>query len=145
MRPKPLFAPLFTRPSADKSAQIARDFPGYAELAAATPLSISQTQALLKPDEALVSFLSLEKQSYVYAVTREDSLWQEIPLGDVEISERVNKLRAGLFNEKLPSGSQPEPFNLGAAHELYAALLGPIESFVSKKPKMLVIPTGVSI
>ena len=40
---------------ADATAQIARDFPGYAELASPSPLSMSETQALLKSDEVLVS------------------------------------------------------------------------------------------
>ena len=62
----------------EATAQITRDFPGYVELASPSPLSIKQTQALLKPDEAVVSFLSIDSQSFVFAVTREGSAWQQI-------------------------------------------------------------------
>lgn len=123
------------------SARIARDFPGYAELSSPAPLSIAQTQALLKPDEALVSYLGMNKQSYVFAVTREGSAWEQIPLADSTIAERVTRLRAGLFNAT-PDAAGPTPFDLDASHEFYTALLGPVESFIAKKPKLLVVPTG---
>ena len=60
------------------TSQLTRDFPGYVELASPSPLSIQQTQAMLKPDEAVVSFLSIDSQSFVFAVTREGSTWQQI-------------------------------------------------------------------
>lgn len=123
------------------SARIVREFPGYAELSSPSPLSIAQTQALLKPDEALVSYLSTGKQSYVFAVTGEGSVWQQIPLTAAEIGERVAKLRAGLFNAT-PDPSAPVPFDLEASHALYAALLGPVEGFIAGKPKLLTVPTG---
>jgi tetratricopeptide (TPR) repeat protein/CHAT domain-containing protein len=122
------------------SAQIAHDFPAYAELSSPAPLSIAQAQALLKGDEALVSFLILEERSYVFAVTRESSVWQQIPLGRKEISETVGKLRLGLF-DPAPDAA-PKPFDLDASFELYTALIGPVETAISKKPKLLVVPAG---
>jgi CHAT domain-containing protein/tetratricopeptide (TPR) repeat protein len=123
------------------SVRIVREFPGYAELSSPSPLSIAQTQALLKPDEALVSYLSTGKQSYVFAVTREGSVWQQIPLTAAEIGERVARLRAGLFNAT-PDAGTPVPFDLEASHALYVALLGPVEGFIAGKPKLLTVPTG---
>ena len=122
----------------EATAQIARDFPGYTELASPSPLSLKQTQALLKPDEALVSFLSIDSESFVFAVTRESSAWQQISLGKLAIADRVTKLRAGLVEA---SGST-SPFDLEAAHEFYSALIGPIATFVLNKPKLLVVPSG---
>ena len=58
----------------ETSAQIAREFPAYAELSSPAPLSVAQAQALLKPDEALVSFISMSDKSYVFAVTREAAI-----------------------------------------------------------------------
>ena len=72
-------------------------FPAYAETSPA-PLSVAQTQALLGPDEALVSFISMGDKSYVFAVTREGNVWRQIPLGDKAIVDRVSKLRLGLFD-----------------------------------------------
>ena len=79
--------------------RLAREFPAYAELSSPAPLSIAQTQALLKPDEALVSFVSMNDKSYVFAVTREAAIsGGKIPLGGTAISDRVGKLRLGLFD-----------------------------------------------
>jgi tetratricopeptide (TPR) repeat protein/CHAT domain-containing protein len=124
----------------ETSAQIAREFPAYAELSSPAPLSVAQTQALLKPDEALVSFFDMNDKSYVFAVTREGSFWQQIPLGRKAISDRVSKLRLGLF-DPAPDAA-PKPFDLDASFDLYAALLGPVESVIARKPKLLVVPTG---
>jgi tetratricopeptide (TPR) repeat protein len=121
------------------SARLRRDFPSYADLSKPAPLSISQTQALLKPDEALVSYLILDNQSYVFAVTRENSAWQIVPQGAAAISAAVGKLRAGLFNA---DASALAPFDLVASHELYRALLGRIEVLIVNKPKLLVVPAG---
>jgi CHAT domain-containing protein/tetratricopeptide (TPR) repeat protein len=124
----------------ETSARIAREFPAYAELSSPAPLTIAQTQALLKPDEALVSFFSANDKSYVFAVTREASVWQQIPLGNKAISDQVGKLRLGLFDPA--PDAPPKPFDLDASFDLYSALIGPVESAIAKKPKLLVVPTG---
>jgi CHAT domain-containing protein/tetratricopeptide (TPR) repeat protein len=124
----------------ETSAQIAREFPAYAELSSPAPLSVAQTQALLRPDEALVSFISLGDKSYVFAVTREGNVWRQIPLGDKAIGDRVSKLRLGLF-DPAPDAT-PKPFDLEASFELYSAIMGPVESMIAGKPKLLVVPTG---
>jgi CHAT domain-containing protein/tetratricopeptide (TPR) repeat protein len=124
----------------ETSAQIAREFPTYAELSSPAPLSVVQAQALLKPDEALVSFLSMGENSYVFAVTREATAWQQIPLGEKAIGERVSKLRLGLFDPD--PDATPKPFDLDASFELYSAIMGPVEGVIAKKPKLLVVPTG---
>ncbi len=129
-----------TQQSIDEvSARLLRDFPGYADLSKPAPLSISQTQALLKPDEALVSYLILDNQSYVFAVTRERSAWQFVPQGAAAISAAVGKLRAGLFNAQ---ASALAPFDLAASHELYRALLGRMEGLIANKSNLLVVPAG---
>ena len=44
-------------------ARLARDFPEFAELASPSPLSLSETQALLGPDEALVTYVVWGRQN----------------------------------------------------------------------------------
>ncbi len=130
-----------TRQDFDRmSARIAHDFPAYAELASPAPLSIAETKALLKPDEALVSFLSMNEKSYVFAVTREASVWRQIPAGSKSIGDQVSRLRLGLY-DPAPDAS-PRPFDLAASFELYQTLFGPIESALAGKAKLLVVPTG---
>jgi CHAT domain-containing protein/tetratricopeptide (TPR) repeat protein len=124
----------------ETSAQITREFPAYAELSSPAPLSVVQTQALLKPDEALVSFFGMNDKSYVFAVTREGSVWQQIALGTNAISDQVSKLRLGL-SDPAPD-APPTPFDLDASFDMYSALIGPVESAIANKPKLLVVPTG---
>ena len=123
----------------DASARLLRDFPGYADLSKPAPLSISQAQALLKPDEALLSYLILDNQSHLFAITREGSTWQLVPQGAAAISAAVGKLRAGLFNA---DASTLVPFDLAASHELYRTLLGRIEGLIANKPNLLIVPAG---
>jgi CHAT domain-containing protein/tetratricopeptide (TPR) repeat protein len=124
----------------EASVQIAREFPAYAELSNPAPLSIAQTQTLLRPEEALVSFVSMNDESYVFAVTREGSVWQKISFGGRAISDRVGKLRLGLFDPA--PNAPPKPFDLDASFDLYRMLLGPVEGAIASKAKLLVVPTG---
>jgi len=122
------------------SAQIARDFPGYTELSSPAPLSLGQAKALLKPDEALLSFLSMRDKSYVFAITREAAVWRELPLGSQSISDQVGRLRLGLFDPAPDAAAKA--FDLAASYDLYAALIGPVEAAIAGKAKLLVVPTG---
>ena len=122
------------------SVRITREFPAYAELSSPAPLSIAEAQALLKPDEAMVAFVGMNDQSFVFALTRESSAWQQIPLGRNAVGDLIGKLRLGLF-DPAPDVA-PKPFDLDASFALYAALLGPVEGTIAKKPKLLVVPSG---
>jgi CHAT domain-containing protein len=122
----------------ETTAQISRDFPSYAELSSPTPLTVAQAQSLLKPDEALVLFITQRDQSFAFAVTREGAAMQQLALGAGELASRVSNLRKGLFN----GTSEVTPFDLDASHDLYVARFGGIENQIAKKPKLLVVPTA---
>ncbi|UPJ57141.1 CHAT domain-containing tetratricopeptide repeat protein [Bradyrhizobium sp. 192] len=122
----------------DVSAQLDRSFPAYAELSNPQPLSIAQTQGLLKPDEALVAFIVRGDRTYALAVTREASALRQIALGSREIGDRVAHLRLGLANPEAAQSS----FDLDASFELYNVLFGPISADITGKPKLLVVPAG---
>ncbi|WP_456622382.1 tetratricopeptide repeat protein [Bradyrhizobium sp. P5_C12] len=122
----------------DVSAQLDRSFPAYAELSNPQPLSIAQTQGLLKPDEALVAFIASGDKTYAFAVTREASALRQVALGSREISDRVAHLRLGLADPEAARSS----FDLDASFELYTALFEPISVDISGKPKLLIVPAG---
>ena len=123
---------------ADVSAQLDRSFPQYADLSSPQPLTIAQTQGLLKPDEALVTFIVLGDKSYAFAVTREASALRQIALGSRELSDRVAHLRQGLADPEAAQSS----FDLDASFELYNGLFGPIAADIAGKPKLLIVPVG---
>lgn len=122
----------------DASTQLDRSFPAYADLSNPQPLSIAQTQGLLKPDEALVVFILLGDKSYAFTVTREASSLRQIGLGRGEISDRVSRLRQGLADPQATQSS----FDLDASFDLYNALFGPVAADIAGKPKWLIVPAG---
>ncbi|MCG2628656.1 tetratricopeptide repeat protein [Bradyrhizobium sp. WYCCWR 13023] len=122
----------------DVAAQLDRSFPAYADLSNPQPLSLAQTQGLLKPDEALVAFILLSDTTYAFAVTREASALRRITLGSREISDRVAHLRLGLSDPEAAKSA----FDLDASFDFYNALFGPIGADIAGKPKLLIVPAG---
>jgi CHAT domain-containing protein/tetratricopeptide (TPR) repeat protein len=127
------------------NARLSREFPGYVALASPRPLKIEEVQQLVGPDEALLFLLVGDKETSVFAITRDQSLWRTVPLGGQELSGKVAEFRRGLdlneFNRNLSTG-KPVLFDLALASELYVGLLGPVESLIRDKPHLLVVPTA---
>jgi CHAT domain-containing protein len=132
------------------TAQLRHDFPDYAALANPTPLKVADAQKLLGVDEALVFFLTVDNESYVFALTRNAFDWKTIPMGGTALQKRVAAFRRGLDPETLEqqidaaksTGKQPDMFDLGLANALYAALLGPVETLIKDKKQLLIVPSG---
>ena len=132
------------------TAQLRHDFPGYAALASPTPLKVADAQRLLGADEALVFFLTNDKESYVFALARDAFDWKTIPMGGTALQEKVAAFRRGLDPDALErqieaaraTGKQPDLFDLGLANTLYAALLGPVETLIKDKRQLLIVPSG---
>jgi len=132
------------------AARLAKEFPDYAALANPKPLKVAEAQKLLGPDEALVLFLTGDKESYVFALTHDTFDWKTIPVGGDGLADKVAAFRRGLNLDELArqikvmktTGKQPEIFNLTSAFELYATLLGPVEALIKDKTQLLVVPSG---
>ena len=86
------------------AARLAAEFPEYAALASPKPLNAEDLQQLLGTEEALVFFLTGDKESYVFALTREAFEWKTIPLGAQTLSEKVTAFRHGLDVDTLRRG-----------------------------------------
>lgn len=131
-------------------AGILRDHPDYVALSDPRPLSIADTQALLKPDEALVTILVGSVKSYVWAITRDRADWAEIDAGARVLSDHVTALRAGLDPLAQPdaqgsAGSRAGVtggFALSRAHDLYRLVLGPVAPVLAGKAHLIIVPTG---
>jgi CHAT domain-containing protein/tetratricopeptide (TPR) repeat protein len=124
---------------------IAAQFPEYASLVSPKPLAVARVQQLLGLEEAMVFFLSSEKQSYVFAVTRERFEWRTIPVGADAMAAKVTALRQGVDVDDLLKSidaGKPVLFDLGVAYDMYRTLLGPVEAVIKDKRHLLVVPTG---
>ena len=103
----------------------AAEFPNYAALSNPLPMTAKEIQALLSDDEAMVLFAVAEKESYVFAITREGADWKPIPLGAEALSQKVAAFRRGLDIGKASDASGKSGlFDLALANELYGTLLG---------------------
>jgi CHAT domain-containing protein/tetratricopeptide (TPR) repeat protein len=121
----------------------ASEFPDYAALSNPLPTTARQVQQLLSDDEALFLFALAEKESYVFALTRQGFDWKRIPLGAEALSQQVAAFRGGLdVGHASDASGKSDLFDLARANELYAALLGPVEALVKDKRSLLLVPSG---
>jgi len=142
---------------------LAEAFPQYTALARPNPLSITQTQALLRPDEALLQYLDVQgigavpEATFAWLITRTEAHFLRLPIGTAMLARSVAALRCGLdvthwldggakacsdlLGVAAPPASAPLPFSLAVAHELYQALLGPFEAKIAGK-HLLIVPSG---
>ena len=126
-------------------ARLQREFPDYVALADPKPLKADAVQQLLGPNQAVVFWLAGEQRTWVFALTREGFDWRSIPLGERALTEKIAAFRRGLDVEKLQAtlaNGQPELFDLTLAHEVYVALLAPVEPLIRDKHDLIVVPTG---
>jgi CHAT domain-containing protein/tetratricopeptide (TPR) repeat protein len=131
-------------------ARIVSAFPNYAALSDPRPLSIAETQALLKPDEALIAILVGSDKSFLWALTRERTGWAQIELGAEALAGEVTALRMGLdpLAQQDAEGTKGslagvvQGFDLTRAHALYKQTLGALESVFADKAHLMVVPTG---
>lgn len=125
---------------------LAAEFPDYAALSNPLPMTVKEAQALLSPDEALALFAVVDSESYVLAMTRDGFEWRRLPLGAEAMSQKVAAFRRGLDLNKIGNANDPSAraglFDLTLANELYADLLGPVETLVKDKRGLLVVPSG---
>jgi CHAT domain-containing protein/tetratricopeptide (TPR) repeat protein len=126
-------------------ARLKAEFPQFFALTCPEPLSTSEAAELLYPDEALVLLLAGDDEAtFVWALTRDGVAWQRIPLGATNLTDKVASLRRGLDVQDQKETVQPgRLFDLGLAHELYAALLGPVADLIDGKHHLLIVPSGV--
>ncbi len=137
---------LQTRLRAQRTEVVAA-FPQYLAFTEPAPLSVLETQGLLKGDEALVSILVGSQKTIVWAVTREGADWAEISVGEKVLAEHVATLRLGL-DPLAPGVADSVAANVGGsfdllrAHVLYKLLLEPLKPLLAGKQHLLLVPTG---
>ncbi len=125
---------------------LAAEFPDYAALSNPLPMTVREVQSLLSPEEALVLFTVVDRESYVLAMTQDRFEWRRLPLGAEAVSQKVAAFRRGLDLRQIGNANDPSGraglFDLALANELYAVLLGPVETLVKDKRGLLVVPSG---
>jgi tetratricopeptide (TPR) repeat protein/CHAT domain-containing protein len=88
----------------DLQQTFAKEFPDYAALSNPLPMTVKEIQPLLSADEALVLFSAGDKESYVFALTRDVFDWKAFPVGAEALAEKVAAFRRGLNVDDLHRG-----------------------------------------
>jgi CHAT domain-containing protein len=113
-------------------------FPGYAELAAPTPIEVPAVQALLHPHEALLSWFTLPDRVLVWLVRPGQApVYRDAPITQADLRAMVGRVRGSL--ERGPG----QPFNVVEAHALYTLLLAPLREQLAGVTHLLLVPDEV--
>ena len=118
------------------------DFPEYAELASPKPVSLRDTQALLGPGEALLTWLVRDELTYLWVVRRGHGAAARLELPRADLTNTVTELRDGLDTTGIATLSDIPPFNTRQAFVLYEKLLAPAEKLLDGITHLFVVPDG---
>jgi CHAT domain-containing protein len=136
-------------------AELAHDFPGYLELVDPPPIAIGDVQPLLHNDEALLTYVVAEHDTFLWSVTKDRSAFrrlrinrQEVTAAVVSLRRSLDPLQAARFAESPRGHSVVEqafgarPFEVGLAQRLYQELLAPGASDVGNASHLLLVVDG---
>lgn len=112
--------------------------PRYAELKYSDPAQLSEIQNLLNDDTLLLEYLLGDRESFLFAVTKDQFEMFKLPPRD-EIEKRVERLRNSIADF---GNASAQTFYLQESSKLFADLMGPMKNFGSKKTKLLIAPDG---
>jgi CHAT domain-containing protein len=122
--------------------ELAQGLPAYAQLIDPKAPTVGEIKAVLKADEAFVSFYFGTQQSFVWAISaQKPPAFAVINMSADDIAIEVKKLRAALE----PRGaliSYIPPFDVAVAHELYRRLLQPVEAGWKDAKSLIVVTNG---
>lgn len=112
-------------------------FPRYANLLAPKPPTLAQAQASLQPGEALLSVLSTQRRTLVWALTRDRAAFATSALGEAQIAGLVKRLRDSLDVGDRLLKDWPE-VDLAASHALYKAVVAPVQAALDGAQSLIV-------
>ena len=131
-----------SRARAGFAKEIASQFPAYADLTDPKPATLAQAQQALRPGETLIAVLTGRETSFVWVVPWQGApAFVSVPVSAEKLGEMVGRLRQSVTPVSGTLAAQPV-FDAGAAWELYAALLKPVEASFREATSLLVVPHG---
>ncbi|MBL8566378.1 MAG: CHAT domain-containing protein [Hyphomicrobiaceae bacterium] len=135
-------------------------FPRYHELAQPMPMSLEALRRLIGPGEVAIQFTVTRDATHVFAVTSQDVHWSRAAITERELVSVVRNLRCGLDRAEwigegakrcarllglgvaaAPGDTEPLPFDLSRAHELYRVLFGELGAIIAGKD-LVVVASG---
>jgi CHAT domain-containing protein/Flp pilus assembly protein TadD len=124
--------------------QLWREYPRFMELANPRPVTVEDLQQrLLRPGEALLSYVLLPQETVIFAVTREQFRMTVTAVKRAAIAERVHAMRRAI--EKVAIGESVlflREVDPEALHSLYRDLLAPVAGMIAGREKLLIVADG---
>ncbi|MEE8607002.1 MAG: tetratricopeptide repeat protein [Nitrospiraceae bacterium] len=124
------------RAIAGLDATLSMEFPEYASLITPQPRSLGEVQALLGPDEALLSFFVAGDETLLWVLRKDRTNFFATDIKGTELAETVAALRYHL--EDLGDLSFP----VGQAYDLYETLFSQAETLLAGAKHLFIVPHG---
>lgn len=113
--------------------ELRRRFPVYADLTAPNPIGPSAAAQLLDPDEALITYLSLDHGLLAWLLRpRRPLVYRDIDVKRAELAAAADRIRLSLDPNR--------PFDVIDAYGIYSDLLKPFEEDLVGVKSLLVVP-----
>jgi CHAT domain-containing protein/Flp pilus assembly protein TadD len=109
-------------------------FPEYLALSKPQPVSLSETQALLADDEALLVF-DFDVKSYAWIVTADGADWTELKISARDLDEQVRSLRTWLNDPR-------KRFDPALGYKIYQETFGAFADKIASKKRLSVVTNG---
>ena len=124
--------------------QLWREYPRFMELANPRPVTVEDLQQkLLKPGEALLSYVLLPQETVIFAVTRDQFRMVVTSVKRAAIAERVHTVRRAI--EKVAVGESVlflRDVDPAVLNSLYRDLLAPVAGVLAGRDKLLIVADG---
>jgi hypothetical protein len=128
------------------TARLRAALPAYDALVAPEPLDLATVATLLRPDEALGSFFTLDTQLLVWLVRPGQApVARAVPITRTALLQQVAQVRASLDQRQNPAltAGQLTPVDVAGAHALYTLLLAPLRPALAGVHHLLLVPDAV--
>lgn len=142
---------------ADVSALIDRKYPSYRQLVSPRPVSLAEAQAALRPGEALLLMTEAANTFHLFVVTPTAVGWSRPNREVDEILGQISNLRCDVDFATCTTARKAEldampmtakemdgrrRFDLNASHDLYKAVMQPIEPLLKDTTRLFVTSSG---
>ena len=128
----------FTAQRDQALAKLTADYPAYAGLQHAAPVTLAAAQAKLHAGEAMVMFEIGRARSFVVLITKDRLIAKPITADESQVDSTVRTLRKAFATKNGRLGD----FDLAASNTLYKSLFAPIEGSLAGIDQLILVQTG---
>jgi CHAT domain-containing protein len=115
-------------------------FPRYADVVDPRPMTPAETQAFLKPDEAMILVFVGRQRSFVWAFGDSGPVaFAEVAAGEAALAEQVARLREAVDPDRIETLDELPPYDVRLGHRLYRMLLDPVKAGWHSAKNLVVI------